>query len=245
MKNSMSKSVLVKSSTISLILALAVTPLFMPPRAAFAHLEVNNTAENIDPVDVQKFTASPNIKPIELHREGTYTVVDVAAERRQAALASAEAQASFLIPTRSSTALHDKNDGTVIYPLTVWYFEPGSSGFEIPSRPAHHGVDFPISSGTEINSIADGTVITNSYAGDGYGNYVEIEHYIGGQRVVSTYGHMVEPSTLVVGEQVRKGEVIGHIGSTGRSTGPHLHLEIRVNGNLEDPAAWLELNALR
>lgn len=98
----------------------------------------------------------------------------------------------------------------------------------------HTGVDMTASSGTKIKAADGGTVILAGYYG-GYGNTVIIDH---GGGVATLYAHQ---SKLGVddGETVDAGEVIGYVGSTGLSTGPHLHFEVRVNGNPVDPANYL------
>lgn len=246
MKHNGTIAVLVKTGAFSMVMAVAVAGLFVAPRPAFATAEVNDTATIVDgkATGIQHFTASPNIKPVALER-GSYSVVNIAEEKRQAELASLDSQASFLEVTKESFAIHDKSDGSVIYPVTTWHFEHGSGGYHTSERPDHNGVDFPITSGSNIYSIAAGEVIKNTYDEAGYGNHVVIRHEIAGKVVETTYGHMVEPSTLVVGEKVTKGKIIGFVGSTGRSTGPHLHFEVTVDGVSQDPASWLELNAIR
>ena len=94
----------------------------------------------------------------------------------------------------------------------------------------HNGVDIPAPYGTPIYATADGIVGRAQRLG-GYGNYVEIEH---GNEIETRYGHM---SSYVVrpGQQVKKGDVIGYVGSTGRSTGPHLHYEVYRGGQTVNP----------
>lgn len=98
----------------------------------------------------------------------------------------------------------------------------------------HSGVDLAAGYGAPIVATSDGVVNTADWAG-GYGLLVALDH---GGGLQTRYGHM---SRLAVsaGQQVRKGEVIGYVGSTGRSTGPHLHYEIRVNGQAVNPAGHL------
>ncbi len=93
--------------------------------------------------------------------------------------------------------------------------------------------------GTPIVSIAAGTVVSRaeSYATSGAGNTIGIAH---DGLVRSQYMHMIAPSTLAVGDRVTAGQVIGFVGTTGGSTGPHLHIEVRVNGTLVDPAGYLQ-----
>ena len=103
-------------------------------------------------------------------------------------------------------------------------------------RPAMHtGVDFRSASGTPARATAGGTVITAEYTG-GYGNMVEIDH---GNGITTRYGHLSEID-VVVGQVVAKDAVIGHTGSTGRSTGPHLHYEVRVDGAAIDPMTYIK-----
>ncbi len=98
----------------------------------------------------------------------------------------------------------------------------------------HPGVDFGAPLGTQIHAAGDGTVV---FAGEesGYGNYTCINH---GQDVATCYGHQ---SALLVklGDTVVRNQVIGLVGSTGYSTGPHLHFEVRIGGTPVDPLPWL------
>ncbi|MDE2562898.1 MAG: M23 family metallopeptidase [Sphingomonadales bacterium] len=101
----------------------------------------------------------------------------------------------------------------------------------------HPGIDFPGPVGSPIFAAATGRVV---WAGprSGYGNCVEVDH---GNGLMTRYGHMSRVEAHI-GEQVRAGEEIGKIGSTGRSTGPHLHFEVRVNGQAVNPRPFLEAN---
>ena len=96
----------------------------------------------------------------------------------------------------------------------------------------HHGVDLAAPKGTPIGASADGTVVFAGRRG-GYGNTVIIEQADGRQTL---YGH-AERLLVNVGDQVRAGQSIATVGSTGRSTGPHLHFEVRENGKPVDPLA--------
>jgi murein DD-endopeptidase MepM/ murein hydrolase activator NlpD len=102
----------------------------------------------------------------------------------------------------------------------------------------HAGVDMVASFGSNIVAAASGRVIRAGWAG-GYGNYTCIDHgQFDGQRLSTCYAH--QSAILVkLGQQVTAGEVIGRIGSTGASTGPHLHFEVRLGGRPVDPAPWL------
>jgi murein DD-endopeptidase MepM/ murein hydrolase activator NlpD len=102
-------------------------------------------------------------------------------------------------------------------------------------RPAlHPGVDLIQPMGSEIKSTAIGRVVHAGPMG-GYGNCVEIDH---GNGVATRYGHMSEV-LVSEGQTVKAGDAIGRLGSTGRSTGPHLHYEVRVDGEAVDPERFL------
>lgn len=99
----------------------------------------------------------------------------------------------------------------------------------------HTGVDFASSYGTGIKATKGGKVILRSYH-SGYGNYMIIDH---GNGISSLYAHL-SGFNATVGQTVTQGQIIGFIGSTGASTGPHLHFEIRVNGNHVNPMTYLD-----
>jgi murein DD-endopeptidase MepM/ murein hydrolase activator NlpD len=115
-----------------------------------------------------------------------------------------------------------------------------TSGFGIRSdpflgRPAMHtGLDFRASTGDPVRATANGKVASAGWAG-GYGRMVEIDH---GNGLSTRYGHLSEID-VKVGEAVKIGQVIGLVGSTGRSTGPHLHYETRIDGEAVDPQKFL------
>ncbi|KAA9090061.1 M23 family metallopeptidase [Microbacterium radiodurans] len=109
------------------------------------------------------------------------------------------------------------------------------------SRP-HRGTDLTPGAGAEIHAVAAGTVRIATEAGGDYGVTVVIDHEVDGQLVSTRYGHMQYGSLDVeVGDTVAAGQVIGKVGSTGKSTGPHLHLEVLLGGTTQtDPIAWLQ-----
>jgi murein DD-endopeptidase MepM/ murein hydrolase activator NlpD len=115
-----------------------------------------------------------------------------------------------------------------------------SSGFGVRSdpflgRPAmHSGLDFRASTGDPVRATASGKVATAGWSG-GYGRLVEIDH---GNGLTTRYGHLSEIN-VKVGQLIVLGQVIGAVGSTGRSTGPHLHYETRIDGDAVDPQKFL------
>jgi murein DD-endopeptidase MepM/ murein hydrolase activator NlpD len=113
----------------------------------------------------------------------------------------------------------------------------------------HQGVDYPLSDlNKNVYSIMDGVVSQVQHSG-GYGVHVIIEHVIYPNKLVysTIYAHLRQSTvtkSLSVGDIVTKGQLIGYIGSTGVSTGPHLHFEIHENDNVLDPAVFFEKNML-
>jgi murein DD-endopeptidase MepM/ murein hydrolase activator NlpD len=95
----------------------------------------------------------------------------------------------------------------------------------------HEGLDFAAPHGTPIYATADGTITTAGSTGNGYGNHVVINHGYGYETL---YGHMVRVK-VSAGETVKRGQVIGWVGSTGKSSGPHLHYEVHKNNQKIDP----------
>jgi murein DD-endopeptidase MepM/ murein hydrolase activator NlpD len=117
-------------------------------------------------------------------------------------------------------------------------FNSSSYGWRIDpfngNKAFHEGLDFSAESGTPIFAAADG-IVTSAEQTPDYGKIVKVEH---GSGLETRYAHA---SKLLVkaGERVKKGQVVAEVGNTGRSTGPHLHYEIRLNGNALDPRKYL------
>jgi murein DD-endopeptidase MepM/ murein hydrolase activator NlpD len=102
----------------------------------------------------------------------------------------------------------------------------------------HTGLDFRADHGARVAATGAGRVITAEYSG-GYGNLVELDH---GNGITTRYAHLA--SIGVAGDQrVSPGQTLGRVGSTGRSTGPHLHYETRIGGDPVDPQRFLRAGA--
>ncbi len=117
-----------------------------------------------------------------------------------------------------------------------------TSGFGVRSDPfhagaaMHPGIDLAGGYGTPIYATADGTVLRAGWNSGGYGNLVEIDH---GRGITTRYGHM---SAILVhpGQHVTRGQQVGRMGSTGRSTGNHLHYEVRIDGRAVNPIPFMK-----
>lgn len=118
--------------------------------------------------------------------------------------------------------------GTITSPFG-WRQNPFGGGPEF-----HQGLDIAAPTGTTVTAAGGGTVISAGWYG-GYGNYVLIDH---GGGMATGYGHL---SQIFVGngQQIQRGQAIGAVGSTGASTGPHLHFEVRIHGKPVDPTTYL------
>jgi murein DD-endopeptidase MepM/ murein hydrolase activator NlpD len=128
----------------------------------------------------------------------------------------------MLVPVTSSRTM-SSNFGMRVHPVL--------GGFRM-----HKGVDLPASTGTPIHATADGVIGRADWFG-GYGLCVEIEH---GANLETRYGHMSRIA-VAEGQHVHKGDVIGYVGTTGRSTGPHLHYEVRIGGEAVNPVPYLQI----
>lgn len=109
----------------------------------------------------------------------------------------------------------------------------------------HRGLDLIPGAGTPIGIVADGIVREVGETDSGFGNYAVIDHVIDGELVSTLYAHMQWGSLAVeAGRPVKAGQLVGKVGSTGMSTGPHLHLEVWQDGvEPVDPYAWLDEKA--
>lgn len=126
---------------------------------------------------------------------------------------------------------------------------PRSDGFGYRLAPCagcssdHNGVDWNPGAGAPVVSIADGVVTDIGGPGGSFGVFVEIEHVVNGQTIRTLSAHMQAGSLRHgVGDVVDVGEVVGAVGSTGQSTGAHLHFEVHVGGAPIDPVPWLAAN---
>ena len=197
-------------------------------------------AQNLDEL---KQAQSAKLADLRKQIEGTRNEVDAIQERSdeiaaELAAAAAAAAAAEAAPPPAPVAISA--------PAPTAPLNSGASGFAWPFNGAitsgygerwgrmHSGIDIDCVTGDAIRASKAGTVVSASYDASGYGNYIVIDH---GGGFASLYAHNSE--LYVSGGSVTQGQTIAACGSTGASTGDHLHFEIRVNGSPQDPLAYL------
>lgn len=156
-------------------------------------------------------------------------------------------EATVLSPL-ADPVTQDRDDYALISYTPVQYpLHPGTTmtaDFGHRSAPCrgcstnHSGVDWTPGLGTPVEAIADGVVVSMPMSD--WGVYVVLQHVVDGQTVYSGYAHLLRGSNVAIGSTVSRGDVIGRVGNTGRTSGAHLHFSIIVgNRQFVDPEAWL------
>ncbi|MWB99554.1 M23 family metallopeptidase [Agromyces seonyuensis] len=163
-----------------------------------------------------------------------YAVVSGTQIRKEKAAAAAAAAKAAAAKAAAAEAARPK----LVWPTKTTAI---SDGFGYRSMGFHDGVDFVPGNGTPVMALADGVVTAATEDGGTWGVMITIRHVIEGKTVYSLYGHMQHGSMKVaVGQQVKAGAQIGVVGSTGWSTGPHMHLEMYGEDGVRwDGLAWL------
>lgn len=171
----------------------------------------------------------------------TNVVLDETEEIYQQTAAAAEAVTDMIRDLLASSDSTISFGGSFIWPLpSSWTYVSSEYGYR--THPIygdyrfHSGIDIPASGGTHIYSAADGKVILAEWI-SGYGETIMVDH---GDGVVTLYAHMSGYGDFGVGEYVVAGDVIGYVGTTGASTGNHLHFETRLNGSAVSPWDYLK-----
>jgi murein DD-endopeptidase MepM/ murein hydrolase activator NlpD len=178
-------------------------------------------------------SASKQRKLVDL---STLTASERASAEEIDALQAASARIAAQI--RAAQARNSPSTGPTQTPSNaglIWPVQgPVTSPFGWRWGRMHEGIDIGVGYGTPIHAAAGGVVI---YCGweEGYGNFVVIDH---GGNLATAYGHQ-SSIAVACGQQVNQGDVIGYVGCTGHCFGPHLHFEVRVDGNPVDPLGYL------
>lgn len=163
----------------------------------------------------------------------------IESDRNRVAEVERQIQAAYAAASRTETGSMGGSSGSGAHSGALGYptgYRSISAGYPNYSSGRYHGgVDFPCPSGTPVYAAASGTVISALNLSYSYGHYIIIDH---GNGLSTLYAHN---TTLLVsvGQQVSKGQQIAYSGSTGNSTGPHCHFEVRVNGSRVNPMNYL------
>lgn len=173
------------------------------------------------------------------------TILTALTTRRPGTTASSGTPLGASSPASAASTLATAASTVFPLPAGTW---TRTSGYGMRLNPVlqvwqvHTGVDLAASSGTPVLATATGRVVSAGYR-PGRGNQIVLEHQVGGRVVASSYGHLRDGGIHVqAGDLVAAGQRIGDVGSTGNSTGPHLHFEIRPGGASHtgvDPDSWL------
>lgn len=217
----------------------------MPAFAGVLQKDEPVTLQQMAVDDAQSVVVASDAVGTQLSRESySATTSDEIAKKKAAEAAAERARQSAQVATSLNYNI-DLNmvapgSGAVRWPVTNFTLTDtfGTRGG------AHRGIDLVAPAGTPIYAAAAGVVKVSSEAYYDYGVAITIDHVINGTVVNTLYAHQSYGCRQVVaGQTVQAGQVIGCVGSTGRSTANHLHFEVYMNGGNVDPLAWLNANA--
>lgn len=159
-----------------------------------------------------------------------------ASSNKKASTASTSSRSDDIM-VNSAKATPEAKKGEFYWPVPGHHRITSPFGYRVHPilgyRKLHTGIDISAPSGTPVIAAGSGTVIASRFMG-GYGNCIMVDH---GSKV-TVYAHL-SGRAVSVGQSVSAGQTIGYVGSTGMSTGPHLHFEVRVNGSLQNPVNYL------
>lgn len=219
-------------------------------------VELNNRLlkeqDELKAVSEDNYKRISKLKSKEMQLEDILEVQQEEEARIQAAILSATKQEDKVVESNTSTSnddnkytdvstssptisnSHELQKPVVSYRITSkfgWRTHPVTGG-----KKFHYGIDLAAGKGTPIMASQSGEVVISQYSSS-YGNYIVVNH---GDGIATLYAHLDE-RLASVGDKVKVGQVIGKMGSTGMSTGPHLHFEVRVNGEKVDPMTRVNL----
>ena len=190
---------------------------------------VNYPGNGLDPATIGDY-ANPNIKPgtMLVVPDGVRPTISWVVARDEAASGS-----SYLGPGACGGIIYGNvGTGTFTWPTTATWL----SGYDY-TPPVHNGLDFDGDFGSPIYASDTGVIVYSGWSDRGYGNLIVVDHDDGWQ---TFYAHLMDGTLLPCGSNVQKGQLMASMGSTGNSSGPHLHFELRLNGSPMNP--WLFLN---
>lgn len=233
-----------QKAAILVVVGALITTFALP---AFASPPVDpadpRTLQQVAAGDSQSLVVASDVLPSPLQR-GTFsaTTPDEIAKRKAAEAAAARATANAQVTSaRFDFSMVSPGSRLVRWPLGG----PFTVGDRFGARGgAHMGTDMLAEGGTPVFAALDGVVRISQDSYSAYGVAIVLESVVNGRRVSTVYPHMRSGSREVgVGQTVSAGQLIGLVGSTGRSTANHLHFEVYIDGQAVDSLSWLEANA--
>jgi len=205
------------------------------------------TQQQLAAADAQSLVVASDLPAFWLARDGysATTSEEIAERKTKEAAAAAAAKSARAAITAEAPASFDYGMVTTAGGTVRW---PVGGPFTITDRfgargGAHMGTDMVAAGGTPVYAALDGTVSVSQDSYGGYGVTVTLESNLNGQRVGTVYPHMQSGSRQVSpGQAVSAGQLLGYVGSTGRSTANHLHFEVYTDGVAVDSLIWLQAN---
>ena len=191
---------------------------------------LNYKVEDLAASEAEQAALQESIEAYKAESEAEY-------DRIAAEMQSVSDQIAELSRQSAANGSVPAGDGTLIWPTPSCTTNSSAYGWRIHpiygTMKFHAGEDIPAGYGADILAAASGTVVTAGWV-SGYGNYTVIDH---GGGMMTAYGHQSQ-ILVSVGQTVTQGQLIGKVGSTGNSTGPHLHFEVYINGETVDPKSF-------
>jgi murein DD-endopeptidase MepM/ murein hydrolase activator NlpD len=191
---------------------------------------INYPANNLNPETIGDYS-NPNIEP------GTMVFIPGGIRQVTSWITAREdpvtGRISYLGAGSCDVSIYSQSGtGTFTWPTTATWL----SGYDY-TPPTHNGLDFDGDFGSPIYASDSGVIVYSGWSDRGYGNIIVVDHDRGWQ---TFYAHLMDGTMLPCGVNVQKGELIASMGSTGNSTGPHLHFEMRLNGQPVNPWQFLQ-----
>ncbi len=191
---------------------------------------INYPANNLDPETIGDY-ANPNIEP------GTMVFIPGGTRQVESWITAREdpvtGRISYLGAGACDVSIYSQSGtGIFTWPTTNTWL----SGYDY-TPPTHNGLDFDGDFGSPIYAADAGVIVYSGWSSRGYGNIIVIDHDRGWQ---TFYAHLMDGTMMACGMNVQKGQLIASMGSTGNSSGPHLHFEMRLNGQPVNPWQFLQ-----
>ena len=196
----------------------------------------DGTADGSEAATAQGGQGGPHVSPSVQNVDEALANLEKGIEKRRASLLELKQQLEA--QREELGTVEPLNLGAAITTPSIWPARGEVSspyGLRWSGSDFHPGIDIANDMGTPICATADGVVTAAGWNDGGYGNMVDIDH---GNGVMTRYGHAMQV-VVAAGQHVRRGQIIAYMGSTGFSTGPHVHYEVRVGGSPVNPVSYL------